>query len=181
MTAGGRGWWRVAALAVWAGAACNGNGPGPAEPTPEGSVVDGGTAEVEEVAAAPVEGTHYVVEARREGVVRVGEETRVVFVVSGREPWHVNPDYRAKLTAVAVEHFTLAASEWRAGGPDRELGDAAQCDEAELRFEIPVVPVEVGEWPVEFKFKFGLCDSVEAGECKVREKVLGWTWTVAGE
>ncbi|MBI5502079.1 MAG: hypothetical protein HY907_17685 [Deltaproteobacteria bacterium] len=179
MVAGRRVRWLVVLGLGWAAASCNGAGPGPSEPAPEGTAADASAAGVE-VAAAPVEGEHYVVEARREDVVRVGEETRVVFVVSGREPWHVNPDYRAKLAAVVVEHFALAASEWRAGGPDREVGDAVRCDETELRFEVPVVPLDAGEWPVEFRFKFGLCDSVHAGECKVREKVLGWTWVVAG-
>jgi hypothetical protein len=43
-----------------------------------------------------------------------------------------------------------------------------------------VVPETAGEWPLEFRLKFGLCDSEQSGECKVREKVLGWTWPVAG-
>ena len=170
------------AVLAWPAAGCNGRGPGPAEPSPEGgAAADAGAAEAVEVEAPPVEGTHCVVEVRRAEAVRVGEESTVVFVVVGRAPWHVNPEYRARLTAVAAEHFAVPATEWRAGGPDRELGDAAQNDEAQLRFEVPVAPAEAGEWPLEFKLKFGLCDSEQSGECKVREKVFCWTWTVAGE
>ena len=80
------------AVLAWPAAGCNGRGPGPVEPSPEGgAAADVVAAEAVEVEASPVEGTHYVVEVRRADTVRLGEASTVVFVVAGRAPGHVNP------------------------------------------------------------------------------------------
>ena len=148
---------------------CDGRGRAP-EAAPPGTPE---AATVAAPAAGPVEraeGEEYAVEARHEATATVGQATTAVFSGTGKAPWHVNPEYPAKLEAIAAEGFTLAAPVLRAAA-------AAKFDLSALRFEVPLTPAQAGARPVQFKFKFGLCN---ADRCVTREALLGWTYAVGG-
>jgi hypothetical protein len=120
--------------------------------------------------AGPAEGREFRVEARHEEAAKVGEATTAVISVTGLAPWKVNVEYPAKLEIVAAEGFTAPASPLRKDA-------AARLDESELRFELPLVPVEAGERAVVLKVKFGLCN---ADRCITRESVQRWSYAVGG-
>jgi hypothetical protein len=150
---------------------CDGRGRAPEAARPEAAEAAAAEAPVE--ATGPVEraeGEEYAVEARHEATATVGQATTAIFSGTGKAPWHVNPEYPAKLEAVAAEGFTLPAPVLRADA-------AAKFDPSELRFEVPLTPTQAGERPVQFKFKFGLCN---ADRCVTREALLGWTYAVGG-
>jgi len=163
-TAGSLGIVAVAGLAL---AACDGRGRAPE------AARGGAPAEAATAPAGPVErsdGEEFAIEARHEASATVGQSTTVVFSGTGKPPWHVNTEYPAKLEVVAAEGFTVPAPVLRADA-------AAKFDQTELRFEVPLTPTQAGDRPVEFKFKFGLCN---ADRCVTREAVLRWTYAVGG-
>lgn len=158
----------LAVLVGWsvlAAAACDGRGRAPeaARPGGESAAVPAGPTERSE-------GEEFAVEARHEAAATVGRATTVVFVGTGKGAWHVNVEYPAKFEVLAAEGFTVAKTVLRAQ-------DAAQFDDQQLRFEVPLTPTQAGELPVQFKFKFGLCSG---DRCVTREAVLGWTYAVSG-
>lgn len=161
-----RGTMTLAGLAVWGLCAfgCDGRGRAPEAARPGGEAV---------VPAGPTEraeGDEYAVEARHEAEATVGRPTVAVFVGTGKGEWHVNVEYPAKLEVAAAEGFEVAK-------PVLRKEDAAQFDEGQLRFEVPLTPSRAGELPVQFKLKFGLCSG---DRCVTREAVLGWTYAVGG-
>jgi hypothetical protein len=148
---------------VLAATACDGRGRAPeaARPGGEAAALPAGPAERSE-------GEEFAVEARHDAAATVGQATTVVFIGTGKGGWHVNVEYPAKLEALAVDGFTVAKTVLR-------KEDAAQFDEQQLRFDVPLTPTRAGELPVQFKFKFGLCSG---DRCVTREAVLGWTYVV---
>ncbi|MBN1771515.1 MAG: hypothetical protein JXB32_09655 [Deltaproteobacteria bacterium] len=150
---------------VLAAAACDGRGRAPeaARPVGEAAALPAGPAERSE-------GEEFAVEARHDAEATVGQATTAVFVGTGRDDWHVNPEYPAKLEVLAAEGFTVAETVLR-------VQHAARFDEQQLRFDVPLTPTRAGELPVQFKFKFGLCSG---DRCVTREATLGWTYAVGG-
>ena len=151
--------------ALLAVAACDGRGRAPeaARPTGETAALPAGPTERSD-------GEEFAVEARHEAAATVGQATTAVFVGTAKGSWHVNVEYPAKLEVLAAEGFTVAKTVLR-------KEDAAQFDEQQLRFDVPLTPTRAGELPVEFKFKFGLCSG---DRCVTREAVLRWTYAVGG-
>lgn len=151
---------------LWGMAAgCDGRGRSPeaARPGGEGAALPAGPVE-------RAEGDEYAVEARHDAGATVGRPTTAVFIGTGKGEWHVNVEYPAKLEVLSAEGFEAAKAVLR-------KEDAAQFDERQLRFEVPLTPSRAGDLPVQFKFKFGLCSG---DRCVTREAVLGWTYAVGG-
>jgi len=127
------------------------------------------------------EGEEYVVEACHEATVRVGQETKVSFTVTGKPPWHINPERvdpavpdsnPSKLKVVSAAGFAVATPELKAGA-------AVQLDESVLRWEMQLVPQAAGEQPVEFELKVPVCNS-QAGTCVRRTATVRWVFQAAG-
>ncbi len=88
-----------------------------------------------------------------------GTEVVAKITVKPGKGFHVNTEYPIKLTLTPPSGVTLAKTDFAAGGHDKGKGDADALDEQNLAFAVKLTPSAGGNYTVNGKFKFAVCDA----------------------
>lgn len=87
-----------------------------------------------------------------------GAETTASIVVTPGAAYKVNVEFPTKLTLESPQGVTLAKAELKAGGQNKEKGDADVFDESKLTFTVKLTPAAAGQHTIKGSFKFAVCD-----------------------
>jgi hypothetical protein len=119
----------------------------------EGAVVGG--ADEKRFKLQPEEGT-LAIEAP--AGAKAGAETIAKIVVTPSSAYKVNTEFPIKLTFENADGVTLAKAELKAGGQDKQKGDAETLEESKLAFAVKLTPSKSGSYTINGSFKFAVCD-----------------------
>ena len=89
---------------------------------------------------------------------KAGAEAVAHLVLTPGTGFHVNTEFPIKLTLESPAGVTLAKAEFVAGGHDKSKGDADALDEQKLDFAIKLTAAEAGNYTINGKLKFAVCD-----------------------
>jgi hypothetical protein len=89
---------------------------------------------------------------------KAGAETTAKVVITAGEKYKVNTEYPTKLTLQNADGVTIAKAELKAGGMEKEKGDAEVFDESKLTFAVKLTPAKSGSYTINGSFKFAVCD-----------------------
>ena len=104
---------------------------------------------------APDEGK---LEVALSGDAKAGGEAVVKVTVTPGAAYKVNTEFPTKLTLETTQGVTIAKAELKAGGHDKEKGDADVFSEQQLVFAVKMTPSAAGSYTVNGTFKFAVCD-----------------------
>jgi hypothetical protein len=90
---------------------------------------------------------------------KAGAEAVAHLVLTPGTGFHVNTEFPIKLTLESPTGVTLAKGEFVAGGHDKSKGDAESLDEQKLAIAIKLTPAAAGNYTINGKFKFAVCDA----------------------
>jgi len=90
---------------------------------------------------------------------KAGAEAVAHLVLTPGTGFHVNTEFPIKLTLESPTGITLAKGEFVAGGHDKSKGDAEALDEQKLDIAIKLTPAAAGNYTINGKFKFAVCDA----------------------
>jgi hypothetical protein len=123
---------------------------GGAQPESKGSPVDD-----KRLRLQPEEGS-LAIEAPAEA--KAGAEATAKVVITPGEKYKVNTEYPTKLTLENADGVTIAKAELKAGGMDKQKGDAEVFEESKLTFAVKLTPAKSGSYTINGSFKFAVCD-----------------------
>ncbi|HEX8115594.1 MAG TPA: hypothetical protein VF516_48045, partial [Kofleriaceae bacterium] len=103
---------------------------------------------------------------------KAGTEVVAKITVKPGKGFHVNTEYPIKLTLTPPSGVTLAKTDFAAGGHDKGKGDADALDEQNLAFAVKLTPSAGGNYTVNGKFKFAVCD---ANQCLPKKETIAIT------
>ncbi|MBX3161307.1 MAG: hypothetical protein KF773_35420 [Deltaproteobacteria bacterium] len=134
----------------------NGGGAGKvAVPGGNPEMMKGGNDGVaDELLLAPDEG--HIEVSTAEGAA--GAEAIVKVAVKAADKFKVNIEFPSKLSLTAASGVAIAKAELKAGGHDKEKGDAEVFDDHQLQFLVKLTPADKGNFTVNGVFKFAVCD-----------------------
>jgi len=89
---------------------------------------------------------------------KAGGEANVKLTLTAGDKYKVNTEFPTKITLETTEGVTIAKAELRAGGHDKDKGDADVFDEHQMVFEMKMTPASAGSYTVNGIFKFAVCD-----------------------
>jgi len=89
---------------------------------------------------------------------KAGAEATVKITVTPATGYHVNTEFPIKLTLTAPDGVTLAKSEFKAGGPSKDKGDADTLEESQLLLGVKLTAAKSGSYTINGTFKFAVCD-----------------------
>ena len=92
------------------------------------------------------------------GEVKAGVETIANVVVTPGPNYKINFEYPTKLKLDATNGVTIPKPEFRAGGPNKDKGDADTMEEKKLAFVVKLTPSATGSYTINGSFKFAVCD-----------------------
>jgi hypothetical protein len=150
-------------------------GPGPqgpmmgktAEVPPEpGKVRSPGTVDDDRFRLKPDEGTLAVVAPTD---VKAGTEAVARITVTPAKGYKVNTEYPIQLKLASVDGVTLAKDKFAAGGHDKAKGDADALDEKGLELSVKLTPAASGNYTINGKFKFAVCDH---DQCLAKQETI---------
>jgi hypothetical protein len=135
--------------------------PPPANPRTPGTVDD------DRFRLKPEEGTLAVVAPTD---VKAGTEAVAKITVTPGKGYKVNTEYPIKLKlASPPEGIALAKTEFAAGGHDKAKGDADALDEKGLELTVKLTPAASGNYTINGKFKFAVCDH---DQCLAKQETI---------
>jgi len=103
---------------------------------------------------------------------KAGTEVVAKVTVKPGKGYHVNTEYPIKLTLLPPTGVTLAKTDFAAGGHDKGKGDADALTEQGLAFAVKLTPAAGGNYTVNGKFKFAVCD---ANQCLPKKENIAIT------
>jgi hypothetical protein len=103
----------------------------------------------------PEEGTLAVVAPSD---VKAGSEAVAKITVTPGKGYKVNTEYPIKLKLTTTDGVALAKTDFAAGGHDKAKGDADALDEKGLELSVKMTPSATGNYTINGKFKFAVCD-----------------------
>jgi hypothetical protein len=130
---------------------------------PEGAPAKGGNDDAFRL--TPEEGTLAI---QVPGDAKAGQETIATVVVTPGPKYKINFEYPTKLTLQSPTGVTLAKAEFKAGGHDKEKGDAEAFEEKQLKFAVKLVPSS-GNHTISGSFKFAVCDK---DQCLAKKETI---------
>jgi len=89
---------------------------------------------------------------------KAGSETIVKVTVTPTPKYKVNTEFPIRLTLQNADGVTVAKAELKAGGQDKDKGDAETLDESKLAFNVKLTPAKSGSYTINGSFKFAVCD-----------------------
>ena len=89
---------------------------------------------------------------------KAGGEAVVKLTLTAGSAYKVNTEFPTKLTLETTQGVTIAKAELKAGGHDKEKGDADVFSEQQLVFAVKMTPSAVGNFTINGTFKFAVCD-----------------------
>jgi hypothetical protein len=89
---------------------------------------------------------------------KAGGEAVVKVTITAGSAFKVNTEFPTKLTLENTQGVTIAKAELKAGGHDKEKGDADVFSEQQLVFAVKMTPSAAGSYTVNGTFKFAVCD-----------------------
>jgi hypothetical protein len=89
---------------------------------------------------------------------KAGAETTAKITVTPATGYHVNTEFPIKLTLTAPDGVTLAKTEFKAGGPSKDKGDADTLEESQLLLGVKLTAAKSGSYTINGTFKFAVCD-----------------------
>lgn len=89
---------------------------------------------------------------------KAGAEAVAKIVVTPGSAYKVNTEFPTKLTLENADGVTIAKAELKAGGQDKEQGDAEVFEESKLVFGVKLTPAKSGSFTINGSFKFAVCD-----------------------
>jgi DsbC/DsbD-like thiol-disulfide interchange protein len=89
---------------------------------------------------------------------KAGAETTAKITVTPASGYHVNTEFPIKLTLTAPDGVTLAKTEFKAGGPSKDKGDADTLEESQLLLGVKLTAAKSGSYTINGTFKFAVCD-----------------------
>ena len=89
---------------------------------------------------------------------KAGSEAIAKIVVTPGSAYKVNTEFPTKVTLETVDGVTFAKAELKAGGLDKEKGDAEIFEESKLTFAVKLTPAKSGSYTINGSFKFAVCD-----------------------
>lgn len=89
---------------------------------------------------------------------KAGAEATAKVVITPGEKYKVNTEYPTKLTLENADGVTIAKAELKAGGMDKQKGDAEVFEESKLTFAVKLTPAKSGSYTINGSFKFAVCD-----------------------
>lgn len=89
---------------------------------------------------------------------KAGAETTASIVVTPGPEYKVNTEFPTKLTLETPAGVTITKAEFKAGGANKEKGDADVFDESKLTFTVKLTPAAAGAHTIKGSFKFAVCD-----------------------
>ncbi len=102
---------------------------------------------------------------------KAGGETTVKVTLTAGDKYHVNTEFPTKITLESTKGVTIAKAELRAGGHDKDKGDADVFDEKEMVFDLKMTPAAAGSYTVNGLFKFAVCDK-DGSTCLAKKEPL---------
>jgi hypothetical protein len=100
---------------------------------------------------------------------KAGAETIAKITVTPASGYHVNTEFPTKLTLEATEGVTLAKAEFKAGGADKNKGDADVFEEQSLELGIKLTAAKSGSYTINGTFKFAVCDK---DSCRPKKETI---------
>lgn len=89
---------------------------------------------------------------------KAGGEAVVKLTLTAGAAYKVNTEFPTKLTLETTQGVAIAKAELKAGGHDKEKGDADVFSEQQLVFAVKMTPSAAGNFTVNGTFKFAVCD-----------------------
>jgi hypothetical protein len=89
---------------------------------------------------------------------KAGAEATVKISVTPGSEYKVNTEFPTKLTLDTTSGVTLVKAEFKAGGHDKDKGDADMFDEHGLAFNVKLTAAASGSYTINGSFKFAVCD-----------------------
>jgi hypothetical protein len=87
-----------------------------------------------------------------------GAEVVAKIVLTPTDKYKVNEEYPTKITLESTSGVTLAKAVLRAGGHEKDKGDADVFNDKQLAFVVKLTPAQNGTYTVNGRFKFAVCD-----------------------
>lgn len=100
---------------------------------------------------------------------KAGAETVAKITVTPNTGYHVNTEFPTKLTLEAPEGVTLAKTEFKAGGADKNKGDADVFEEQSLELGVKLTAAKSGTYTINGTFKFAVCDK---DSCRPKKETI---------
>lgn len=100
---------------------------------------------------------------------KAGAEAVAKITVTPGTGYHVNTEFPTKLTLEAPEGVTLAKAEFKAGGADKNKGDADIFEEQSLELGIKLTAAKSGNYTINGTFKFAVCDK---DSCRPKKEAI---------
>lgn len=100
---------------------------------------------------------------------KAGAETVAKITVTPNTGYHVNTEFPTKLTLEAPEGVTLAKTEFKAGGADKNKGDADVFEEQSLELGVKLTAAKSGSYTINGTFKFAVCDK---DSCRPKKETI---------
>lgn len=122
----------------------------------EGAAPGGGeSADTKRLRLQPEEGA---VAIEAPAAAKAGSEAIAKVVITASPTYKVNTEFPSKLTLENADGVTIAKAELKAGGMDKQKGDAEVFDESKLEFAVKLTPAKTGSYTINGTFKFAVCD-----------------------
>ena len=121
----------------------------------EGAVTGAPPADEKRFKLQPEEGT-LAVEAPADA--KAGTEVVAKVIVTPTAKYKVNTEFPIQLTFQNTDGVTVAKAALKAGGMDKEKGDAETLEESKLAFNVKLTPSKSGSYTINGSFKFAVCD-----------------------
>jgi len=102
---------------------------------------------------------------------KAGGEATVKVTLTAGDKYHVNTEFPTKITLESTAGVAIAKAELRAGGHDKDKGDADVFDEKEMVFDLKMTPAAAGNYTVNGVFKFAVCDK-DGSTCLAKKEPL---------
>ena len=87
-----------------------------------------------------------------------GAEVSAKIVLTAADKYKVNEEFPTKLTLETTKGVTLSKAVLKAGGSDKDKGDADVFNDKQLAFVVKLTPAENGTYTINGNLKFAVCD-----------------------
>lgn len=87
-----------------------------------------------------------------------GAEVSAKIVLTAADKYKVNEEFPTKLTLETTKGVTISKAVLKAGGSDKDKGDADVFNDKQLAFVVKLTPAENGTYTINGNLKFAVCD-----------------------